>query len=196
MPRIKNREPMLWAEDALPENAAGCSKCELCRQRTRMIWGEGNPQGGLIVMLDNPGLREDKNGQPFVCGTRQTLQEAAYAAGFEQYDIYITYVLKCRPKKAYDKDTARSQCMEHLERQLRQNDFKAAFCLGDTAIKSFFRDPGQTVKNTRGKRHHVNGIPTYTSYHPLAVRRRPNLYSIFLKDWQAVKDFLESEKDN
>lgn len=187
---IENKEPALWPEDPLPEYAAGCEKCELCGHRTRIIWGEGSPQGELIVLLDNPGRREDKEGQPFVCGARQALQAAAYAAGFDQNDIYVTYILKCRPKKAYDKGAARSQCIGYFGQQLKQGNFKALLCLGDTAVKTFFSDPELTVKSTRGTWHNIRGIPTYTSYHPFAVRRRPNLYKIFLKDWQAVKDYL------
>jgi DNA polymerase len=180
----------LWTEDKAPENVYGCSRCELCNHKSRIIWGEGNPQGKVIIVLDNPGRREDNEGQPFVCGARQALQAAAYAAGFDQNDIYVTYILKCRPKRAYDKDTARSQCIGYFNEQLKLGSFKALFCLGDTAVKTFFGDPELTVKNTRGTWHNIRGIPTYTSYHPFAVRRRPNLYNIFLKDWQAVRDYL------
>ncbi len=189
-----NKEPSLWPEDPLPDYARECGKCELCGQRTRMIWGEGNPQGRLIVILDNPGSREDKEGQQFVCGARQALQLGAYAAGFDENDIYVTYILKCRPKKAYNKENARSRCIGYLEQQLKQNDYKAAFCLGDTAVKTFFGDPETTVKSTRGAWHNIRGIPVYTSYHPFAVRRRPNLYKIFLWDWQAVKDYIDEQE--
>ncbi|MEK5389445.1 uracil-DNA glycosylase family protein [Margalitia sp. FSL K6-0131] len=49
-----------------------------------MIWGEGNPNGDIYVILDNPGAREDREGNPFVCGTRQTLQQA-----IEETNIFI-----------------------------------------------------------------------------------------------------------
>lgn len=69
--------PAIWSEDQLPDCAKGCTRCELHKQRTRIIWGEGNPKADIVVILDNPGCREDKNGNAFVCGTRQTLQFAA-----------------------------------------------------------------------------------------------------------------------
>lgn len=195
MPIIKNKAPILWQEDDLPEYAAGCSNCELCRQTTRMIWGEGNPRGKLIVILDNPGLREDKNGQSFVCGTRQMLQQAAYSAGFDEDDIYVTYVLKCRPKRAYDKDTARSKCSVYLERQLEQSSFKAAFCLGDTTVKSFFGDPEQTVKNTRGSWHDIKGIPTYTSLSPARGQAQAESIQYIFKGLASRKRLSEKRKD-
>lgn len=186
-----NGRPTLWPEDNLPENAVGCINCELCKQRSRIIWGEGNPQGKIIVILDNPGCREDKAGTPYVCGTRETLQLAAYTVGLNQSDLYITYILKCKPKKAYNKEAARERCVGYLEQQLLANCYGVAFCLGDTAVKSFFNNPGQSIMNARNSWHQIRGLPTYVSYHPLAVRRRPNLYNNFIKDWGAVKKYVD-----
>lgn len=185
-------EPALWPEHTAPVYAAGCEKCELCAQRTRIVWGEGNPEGNVIVVLDNPGSREDREGNPFVCGARQTLQRAAFEAGFSPEDLYITYILKCRPKRAYDKDRARLSCIAYLERQLEEHGYKAAFCLGDTAVKSFFGNAELTAKEARGTWHIVRGLPAYASYHPLAARRRPNLYNIFLGDWKAVREYTKN----
>lgn len=151
-----------------------------------MIWGEGNPKAKLIVILDNPGCREDKNGNAFVCGTRQTLQHAAHDAGLGMNDLYVTYILKCRPVRKYEKEKARKACLQYLEQQLLSNDYKIAFCLGDTAVRTFFGDPEAAVKSTRGKLHQLRGMEVFTSYHPLAVRRRPNLYPGFEKDWVQV----------
>jgi DNA polymerase len=182
--------PELWPEHRIPEYAVECSKCELCRQRTGMVWGKGNPEGSVIIILDNPGSRIDREGNPFVCGARWTLQKAAFEAGFKRKELYITYVLKCRPKRAYDKELARGTCMAYLERQLEAHEYKAAFCLGDTAVRSFF-GMELSAKDLRGVWHNIRGLPTYVSYHPLAVRRRPNLYNNFLADWKAVKQYTD-----
>lgn len=175
-----------WTEDPVPACSANCTMCKLCTQRSRIIWGEGNPKAGIIVILDNPGCREDKEGNAFVCGTRQTLRQAAYAAGLDEMHLYVTYILKCRPLRKYEKETARKACFGHLEQQLQLNTYNIAFCLGDVAVKTFFNDPSASVKNTRGSWHRLRNMAVYTSYHPLAVRRRPNLYSIFAGDWEQV----------
>jgi DNA polymerase len=56
-----------------------------------MVWGEGNPEAPIIVLLDNPGSRENRENKPFVCGTRQTLQQAAYQAGLKADDLCNVY---------------------------------------------------------------------------------------------------------
>ncbi len=185
---ISGFTPALWPEDKAPDEALDCRKCELCRQRTRVIWGEGNPEAPIAVILDNPGAREDREGKPFVCGARLKLQEAAYETGLGAEDMYVTYILKCRPLRRYDKANARGTCMSYLARQLDRQKPQLVFCLGNTAVQWYFGDMEAEVKNLRGVWHDVNGLPTAVSYHPLAVKRRPNLKVQFVTDWQLVAE--------
>jgi DNA polymerase len=177
-----------WPEETVPEDCAGCQRCGLYKQGTRMVWGEGNPEAPILLVLDNPGAREDREGTPFVCGTRQTLQDAAVEVGFSTRDLYATYVLKYRPIRAYDKEAARAVCMEHLDRQLAEKKPKLVLCLGNVAVQSFFGNPAAEVKLLRGQWHEVRGVKTTAAYHPLAVRRRPNLWRQFLEDWRLLAE--------
>lgn len=81
--------PVNMPEDAAPSDVLNCQKCELHCQRSRVIWGEGNLDAPIIVILDNPGAREDREGNSFICGTRQTLQQAAFKAGLKIDDLYV-----------------------------------------------------------------------------------------------------------
>ena len=177
-----------WPEDPTPPDWLDCDACGLYKQGTRMIWGEGNPDAKVLVLLDNPGAREDREGNPFVCGTRQALQQAAQEVGFTPDDLYVTYVLKRRPLQKYDKDAARAACLQHLEHQLSQKWLDVVLCLGNIAVQSFFGDPHAEVKHLRQSWHDVRGIPTTVAYHPLAVRRRPNLWNVFLEDWRFLAE--------
>ena len=183
---MKGFIPTLWPEHSPPPAVADCRRCELYKQRPRIIWGEGNPRAPIIVVLDNPGAREDREGKAFVCGARQTLQEEAHRAGFGERDLYVTYVLKCRPRWRYNKEEARRTCRGYLLTQIRLQRPQLAFCLGDTAVQWFFDDLALNVKSLRGRWHMVRGLPTAVSYHPLAVRRRPNLRAVFHQDWELL----------
>jgi len=184
--KIKQNCPVIWREDRTPEAVQHCRDCGLIEHGSRMIWGEGNPAAPVMIVLDNPGAREDKEGNPFLCGTRQTLQQAAYEVGFSEHDLYITYVLKRRPRKAYNKDHARSVCMQHLLGQLELQQPRLVFCLGNTAVQHFFHDAAVEVKQLRTKWHVARQFQTLVSYHPLAVRRRPNLWRLFVADWMML----------
>ncbi|WP_404450935.1 uracil-DNA glycosylase [Virgibacillus necropolis] len=158
-----------------------------------MVWGEGNPDAPIMIILDNPGAREDREGNEFVCGTRQTLQQAVHDVGLKMDDLYVTYILKRRTVRKYEKERVRQICMNHLYRQLRAKQPKLIFCLGNVAVQSFFQDPDAEVKTLRGSMHDVHGYQTTVAYHPLAVRRRPNLRSKFIEDWTYVaKYYLNS----
>lgn len=60
---------VILPEEQAPESAEHCELCELAKQRKRVIWGEGNPKASLVMILDNPGAREDREGNEFLCGT-------------------------------------------------------------------------------------------------------------------------------
>ncbi len=175
-------------EHLAPVQAAGCARCELAGQRTRLIWGEGTPGAPVFVLLDNPGAREDKTGAPFVCGTRQTLQSLAHCAGLPLDLLYVTYVLKCRPRRAYDKRQARAACLAYLPDQVAAQRPRVVLCLGNIALQALLADETAEVKNCRGRWHEWRGLPLAVSYHPLAVRRRPNLFPSALADWVMVAD--------
>ena len=178
----------IWPEDPTPEELINCSECGLDKHGTRMVWGEGNPEAPIIILLDNPGAREDRQNQPFICGTRQTLQKVTDQVGLTMDDLYVTYVLKRKPTKAYDKETTRSICLNHFKQQLHSKQPKLIICLGNAAVQSFFNNPEAEVKTLRGELHDVNGYKTAVAYHPLAIRRRPNLWQLFIDDWTFVAE--------
>lgn len=174
----------------MPEGAAGYLRCEICTPRSRVVWGEGNPGAPIAVILDNPGAREDREGNAYVCGTRQTLQAALHGAHLAAKDVYLTYLLKCRPLRAYDKEAARAFSKPFLIRQIDAMQPRCVVCLGDTVVQALFDDRDAHVKDLRGRWHAVLGHPCAVSYHPLAVRRRPNLMRQFLEDWRMVARFF------
>lgn len=181
-------KPITLPEEAPPEYAAQCQACGLWKQGQRMIWGEGNPKAPIFILLDNPGAREDKNGNPFVCGTRETLQRGMLEAGLENGWVYVSYILKYRPTRAYDKPFARAACFQHLQYQLEVKQPRLLLGLGNVVVESLFPNQEADVKSFRGRWHLFQGIPSTFSYHPLAVRRRPVLMKFFIEDLLLVAE--------
>ncbi|WP_240420094.1 uracil-DNA glycosylase [Paenibacillus periandrae] len=174
-------------------HAAQCERCELSKQRNRVIWGEGNPDAPIFILLDNPGSREDKEGNSFICGTRETLQIGMREAGLDVALVYVTYLLKCRPIRAYNKPLAREACYSHLQLQLKEKKPFLLIGLGNVVVQTLFPDHEADVKSYRGKWHEYQGVPITFSYHPLAVRRRPILMKHFVED---IKFVVEKFKKN
>ncbi|BFH71626.1 uracil-DNA glycosylase [Paenibacillus dendritiformis] len=180
---------IIFPEEQAPEGLQHCECCELSKQRTRVIWGEGNPKAKILLILDNPGAREDRQGNPFLCGTRETLQHGMREAGIDTNAVYVTYLLKCRPIRAYNKPEARAACLPHLHLQLLQKQPSVLFGFGNVVAEAIFpQKENASVKELRGSWHEFEGIPISFTYHPLAVRRRPNLLRFFVEDLKALKE--------
>jgi len=183
MPHTSETPFVILPEETGPPGSQQCALCELSQQRTRVIWGEGNPRAKLLLVLDNPGAREDREGQPFLCGTRETLQAGLREAGLDTELVYVTYLLKCRPLRAYDKPASRAACSAHLLKQLQEKQPLLLFGFGNVVAEALLPFQEETsVKALRGTWHSFQGIPLGFTYHPLAVRRRPNLMRIFVED--------------
>lgn len=133
--------PNILLEEPTPDHLKNCRDCGLYEQGTRMVWGEGNPKAPIMIILDNPGARENREDEAFLCGTRQTLQEVANEAGLNIDDLYVTFILKRKPVRAYDKDLVRQICMRHLEQQLQEKNPSLILCLGNVAVQAFFKIP-------------------------------------------------------
>jgi hypothetical protein len=52
---------------------AGCTLCKLCKSRSTIVFGVGNPRARLMVVGEGPGEEEDKQGIPFVGRAGQLL---------------------------------------------------------------------------------------------------------------------------
>lgn len=183
----------IWPEVAAPADAAAALREDAAHHRSRVVWGEGAADAPLVIVLDNPGAREDKAGEPYVCGTRQTLQRGLTDAGIALDRVFVTYVLKYRPTRKYDKPQARNRCMPYIRMQLSEIRPRLILCLGNIALRALLEDESLEVRAMRGSWHRLGELPLRASYHPLAVRRRPNLYGIFLEDCRAVADRLAEQ---
>lgn len=183
--------PKILPEHLPPEDLTEKERRNLTEHTTsRLVWGEGNPLAPIFIILDNPGARENTQGQSFLCASRDTLLQGAMHASLALEDLYVTYLLKARPLRKYDKEKARAFSEKYLFEQVKNHQPAVVFCLGNVVVQTYFQDPKAEVKHLREKTHLVRGIPTVVSYHPLAVRRRPNLRFIFNKDWALVRSLL------
>lgn len=182
-----------WPEDLPPLGSLSCDSCELAGTGSRLIWGEGNPLANIWILLDNPGMREDVGGEPFVCGTRQTLHSAARERGFTEQDLYVTYVVRRRPVRKYAKDAERQTCIQNFYRQISKFAPKIIFCMGDVALSSLLGVESH-VRDMRGECHRYEDYTLLTTYHPLAVRRRPNLTNNWRSDWNLLRHEYAGKK--
>jgi uracil-DNA glycosylase family 4 len=167
-----------WREDPVP---TGVEFEALREHGSRIVWGEGARPAPVVGVLDNPGARADAAGRPFVCGTRQTLRLAMADAGLPESAFYLTFLLKRRPRRAYDHAAAWAASLPVLRRQIAGLSPRVLLCMGDTVAKALW-GPDASVRALRGRLLAWEGWPSVVTYHPLAARRRPQLLPLLVAD--------------
>src|SRR5437667_4952458 len=81
---------------ALREPGLRCCRCDLCVGRTQVVFGEGSPTAGLVIIGEGPGADEDRSGHPFFGRAGQVLNSLLEEAAIAREQVWITNVVKCR----------------------------------------------------------------------------------------------------
>src|SRR5687768_14596553 len=75
---------------SLREAARTCRGCRLWMVGTQTVFGEGVPRARVIIVGEQPGDQEDREGRPFVGPAGRLLDDALREAGLELRDVYLT----------------------------------------------------------------------------------------------------------
>jgi uracil-DNA glycosylase len=78
----------------LREEAAACTRCDLYREATQTVFGEGPSRARLVLIGEQPGDREDREGHPFVGPAGHLLDRALAEAGIDRAQAYVTDAVK------------------------------------------------------------------------------------------------------
>lgn len=78
----------------LREAAAGCRACGLYAHATQTVFGAGPRDAKIVMVGEQPGDIEDREGDPFVGPAGRLLRQAFADAGLNQSDIYLTNAVK------------------------------------------------------------------------------------------------------
>ena len=139
--------------DALP----ACRGCELYAPATQAVMGEGAPDADLMLIGEQPGDREDREGRPFVGPAGSVLEGALADAGVDPERVYTTNVVKhfrftTRGKRRIHESPRREHvaaCLPWLEAELATVHPRGVVLLGGTAGKALY-GAGFKVGERRG----------------------------------------------
>ncbi|MGW3206566.1 UdgX family uracil-DNA binding protein [Streptomyces sp. NPDC001135] len=79
---------------ALRRAAADCRGCPLHRDATQTVFGTGNAHARVMLVGEQPGDQEDRQGKPFVGPAGKLLDRALAEAGIDPGDAYVTNAVK------------------------------------------------------------------------------------------------------
>ncbi|GAA0598657.1 UdgX family uracil-DNA binding protein [Kribbella sandramycini] len=178
-----------------------CHGCDLAEHAEQVVPGEGPARAALMLVGEQPGDVEDKQGHVFAGPAGRLLDKALDAAGIDRSDVFLTNAVKhfrytTKGKRRIHKTPAVGHitaCRPWLERELRIVSPRLVVILGAVAARALI-GPGFKVTEHRGERVELpSGRAAMATVHPSAVVRSERFredFALFVADLQAARDLL------
>jgi uracil-DNA glycosylase family protein len=163
----------------LRKAAASCRGCDLYKDATQVVFGEGARGARVMLVGEQPGDREDLAGEPFVGPAGDVLARALTEAGLPRGDVYVTNAVKHfkwepRGKRRIHKTPRLSEiraCRPWLEAEIASVSPQVIVCLGSTAAQALL-GPQFRITKSRGQILQSEWAGTVVAtYHPSAALR-------------------------
>ncbi|MHB8484657.1 MAG: UdgX family uracil-DNA binding protein [Candidatus Acidiferrales bacterium] len=166
----------------LQEAAKNCKACDLWKNATQTVFGEGMPNAKIMFIGEQPGDQEDLQGKPFVGPAGKLLDSALVEAGIDRKEVYVTNAVKHfkwepRGKRRIHKKPSTTEiaaCRPWLDAEIVALQPKVIVCLGATAAQALFgRDFRVTLH--RGEFLKSSLAPfVMATVHPSSILRAPD----------------------
>ena len=194
----------LAALEAVRIQAAACRDCDLWKPATETVFGEGPVPSTLMLMGEQPGDHEDREGRVFVGPAGKLLDEALVDAAIDRSSVYLTNAVKHfkfatgrNGKVRIHKTPSRAEvaaCRQWWERELEIVQPQVLGLLGATAAQAVL-GPSFRVSRQRAQPFDLpGGIVAIATIHPSAVLRardeRAEVYAGFVADLVTIASQL------
>lgn len=176
------------AWNALVRDASVCERCDLHETRNVVVFGDGDPDAGIVLVGSVPGRHEDLTGRPFEGAVGNLLDNLLAEAGLTREDVYLSNVVKCHPpaSRAPFPDEVET-CLPWLGEQLRHISPKVIVTFGSLPSRVVLRRD-VPIEKVSGFRFPMNGatvIPTYDL--AAALKGSPKAMSALKRDVRTAK---------
>jgi DNA polymerase len=168
--------------DHLRDASKKCKGCELYKNATQTVFGEGDSNARVMLIGEQPGDVEDKEGKPFVGPAGKLLYKALESAGLDPEICYVTNAVKhfkyeWKGKRRLHSKPRRIEvlaCMPWLEAEIADVKPDVIVCLGATAAQALM---GTKFRLTQHRGEFLDS--NYAKYvlatvHPSSILRAPD----------------------
>src|ERR687893_2825739 len=174
--------PAKRTPESLREAARSCKGCDLYKNATQTVFGEGPQHADVVFVGEQPGDQEDRQGLPFVGPAGALLDKALEDAGIPRSDVYVTNAVKHfkwepRGKRRIHKKPRASEikaCRPWLQAELRAVKPVILVCLGATAAQSVLGAQFKLTQHRGTMQTSRMAGQVLATIHPSAVLRAPD----------------------
>jgi DNA polymerase len=184
---------------AFDESLRDCQDCGLCRSRTQVVFGVGDPQAALMFVGEGPGFHEDRQGEPFVGQAGKLLTELLVLIGLTRGDVYIANVVKCRPPENRDPAPEEIEaCSPKLMQQIDIIRPRVICTLGRFATRLLAdTELSITAIHGKAKERELGGrnVLLFPVFHPAAALYTPANRQVLEEDFGRLRLLLAHGAD-
>jgi DNA polymerase len=187
--------------------AQQCTGCDLYKNATQAVFGEGPQQAHVMFVGEQPGDQEDLQGKPFVGPAGALLDKALADAGIPRNDVYVTNAVKHfkwepRGKRRIHKKPGYSEikaCRPWLEAEVRAIKPAVVVCLGASAAQAVLGSQFRLMQNRGQLQTSPLAERVIPTLHPSAVLRAPDAegrrqaYQMLVDDLTVVARLLRKQ---
>ena len=194
--------PLVPERPSLPklrEAAARCTACDLYKDATQTVFGEGARTAEVMFVGEQPGDHEDLAGRPFVGPAGRLFDRALEDAGIDRTQAYVTSAVKhfkwrARGKRRIHQKPNWSEiaaCRPWLDAELAVVEPRVLVCLGAVAARALL---GRQFRVTQQRGRPVESDlaeNVLATVHPSSILRaepetRERDYAQLVKDLKVV----------
>jgi DNA polymerase len=177
----------------LNQEIARCLLCEIAKQRTNTVPGEGPEDAEIMFIGEAPGWHEDQQGRPFVGPAGHYLEQLLASIGLTRRQVFIANVIKCRPPNNRDPLPMEIQnCQKWLDHQIDIIKPRMIVTLGRYSMARFF--PGKSISKIHGTAVRQDNTICFAMYHPAAALHQQSLRQAIEADMKKIPVVLAEAK--
>lgn len=175
--------------ETLRSSCLACTRCELCKTRTNVVFGQGVEDAEVLFVGEGPGQNEDEQGLPFVGRSGQLLDKYLFAIDLDRTkNCYIANIVKCRPPQNRDPlGVEQDACIGYLREQVTLLRPKLIVCLGRIAAMRLIRENFKITRE-HGQWVKKGGFELMAMYHPAALLRDPTRRPDAFEDLMSLRE--------
>ncbi len=168
--------------------------------RDAFVFATGNHNADLMFVGEAPGYDEERLGEPFVGKAGKLLDKIIMAMGLERSGVYISNIVKWRPKigDGQRQGTANRKpgpeemdaCRGFIMEEVKIVRPKVVVALGGTAAAGLLGLTDPVVARMRSRFHDLDGTPAMVTYHPSYLLHNDSL-SEKRKVWEDMLMVME-----
>jgi uracil-DNA glycosylase len=157
------------------------SGCNLRNSARNMVFADGNPSSGIMVIGPMPNGDDDRDGVPFSGKQGQVLDRMLASIGLDRTSVLITNVIPWRPPgNRVPSPRETDICRPFIERQILLAEPRHLLILGNFAGRFFFGG-SDTIHHMRGEWRDISvggpvgglTVPALATLHPQDLMSAP-----------------------